>query len=975
MMYSSGAMYAEMYAKQVNSTAASLKAEQPPPPPDLHHTFEDPNQFYTAPPQASGYVPPMPPQQPPQQPQGAQAGYAPMQALNPYGQQQQQQQPHPQQYADPYAAAGPYGGAYAAPAQSPQQGYTGYANPQQQQQQPQPYGAYAQQPQPAPYAPQQQQQQPQPQQPLPPMLPHAHQPPQPQAYGAQAYPAPANPDFIRVTQVQLRKSSSKTGSLYDHPSVPRIMPQDIEEDLQQRAPAPAHITPANRLCIRPTMSTFPQTQQLADSLSLPLGVNFRPFAEPRLNEVDLSDKGNAMIRCKSCGAYINPFTTFTEVNDGSRWQCILCRHMNITPRPYFCPVNPQTGQREDIMSRPELLHCSVDFYATPEFLKRPPRRPAFLLMLDCSLAAVASGLLEVMCRGALAALESMKDDDALYMGVMGFDTTVYFFNLRASLSAPRMMTSPDTVKDIANVNDDFKLDKVELPCPASDLVVSVKESYHLLRMVLESIPQMFAATKEVGCAFGPALAAAVSMLEANGGKVVASITSIPSEGDGKLKHRFDPSKLSNQPKEYTMCAAANDWYKQRALACSNSAISVDIFVGANNDVDLTTIAPLARFTSGSIHRATAVTMSGMADQVQRTLQRFTAFDCTLRVRTSKGLVVPNFYGHCHVRVPDLLVLPIADEDSSYSIEFKMGPNYTAKFAYIQLAVVYTTRSRERRIRVHTIQIPVSATINPVINSINSLGMSCFLTKMCVDMAVNGPFQQAQEKITDKLTTAWKLALRQMDAQGVRPTSGMLLIPESMRFIPQLLCGFFRCAATGLATVRPLPPDERVASMSAVMSCPIESMVPWYLTWTYIVYAPEEDVNQLPASIFSSEQCVHREGVYLINVGSVIVLWFGKRVHPAVCQLFGVEPVEVVPDAQISASPEQLEALRQRVEDLIWTHRQINRSAFAAVMEPCAQGNATYEPTMKRSMGEDNTRNLVAYGSYLRKVWDAVSTAK
>lgn len=943
-MFPAGAMYADMYRAKANAQPAKPKNETPATP--VHNSFEDPQQLYGGP-----YT------QQPQQPQNSATSYPSQAGGNPYEQ--------PQTYAAaPYSQANPYGNAYPAPAST-----SAYPPPQQPQQPQTGYPAYPQQPptqQPGYNYGQ-------------PLLPPSQPPQQPQPFYNNNAPSTyqqQNPDFIRVTPVQMRKGG-KSSDIYDHASVPRIMPQDIEDDLQQRAPAPMHITPVSRLSVRPTMNTFPQTQQLADQLDLPIGINFRPFAEPHVNEVDLSDKGNAMIRCKSCGAYINPFTTFTETNDGSRWHCILCKHVNVTSRAYFSRIDPQTGQREDLMSRPELLYASVDFYATPEFLKRPPRRPTFLLMLDCSYSAVASGLLRAMCNGALAALESMKNDDAVYMGIMGYDGTVYFFNVRATLSAPRMMVSPDTVKDIANVNDDFRLEKVELPCPVADLVVSVKDSYNVLREVLESIPKMFANTKEVGCAFGPALAAAVTMLDINGGKILASITNIPSDGDGKLSHRFDISKMSNQPKEYTMCAAANDWYKQRALACSNSAISVDLFVGANNDVDLTTIAPLSRFTSGSMYRATGVTMSGMADQVQRALLRFTAFDCTLRVRTSKGLIVPNFYGHCHVRVPDLLVLPIADEDSSYSIEFKMGPNFTAKFAYVQFAVVYTTRSRERRIRVHTLQVPVASTIGPVVNSISSLGMSCFLTKMCVDFGVNGPFQQAQQKITDKLITAWKAALKQIESQGMRPASEMLLVPESMRFIPQLLCGFFRYPATGLATVRPLPPDERVAAMSSVMSAPIESMVASYVTWTYLVYAPEEDINRLPACVYSSEKCVNRESVYLINVGAVIVLWFGKKAHPAVCRLFGTEPSDVAAEApeQLAASAEQLEALRQRVEDLVLVHRQLNRSVFTAKAEPCVQGNVTYEPSMKRAMLEDNSRDLVGYGSYLRKVWDKVMSLK
>ncbi|EPY20864.1 protein transport protein SEC24 [Strigomonas culicis] len=933
-------VYTDMYARQQGPSRPPAQPQM-----NLYNRFEDPNviQHERQPPPSQQQ--PSPPQQqpsPPYAPPPAAAYHPPTAVVDGGG----QGYPNAGGYSGGYASTpGPAYGYAAAPGGATTAAYGAPGLP--------PGGAYGSQG---------------PQPPAPP----TQASPAPHAGSAPTHSGMANPSIIQVSHVRVSKVSERS-KLLDHPSIPRITTIDVENDVARRTPGAPHIVTASRMCVRPTFHTFPSTKSLQTAVPLPIGINVRPFVQEKEQEVDFSELGNKMIRCRKCSGYINPFTTFTS--DGMKWQCILCKNVNAIAREYYRAIDAATGQRADIGSRPELLYASADFLATPEFLRRAPHRPVLLLLLDCSHPAVASGLLRAMCQGALAALEKLKDNDALHMCVVGYDSTVYFFNVSPNNSAPSIVASPDTVEDIANINDNFLLETVELPLATNEMIVSVKESYEMLKQLLEMIPNDFQHTKEVGCAYGGAITACISILSGFGGKIISSICGMPSAGEGKLKKRFDVEKLSNKPKEYTMLGAGNDWYKQRALACSNCSVSIDIINGAPDDIDLATIAPLARLTSGSIVQATAQTMSGMADQMEHMLLRCCAFDCILRIRTSTGLSVPNFFGHCHVRQPDLLSLPVASTDSSYAVELQLSPEFKGSFAYVQFALVYTNLSRERRIRVHTMQIPVSENAHTVINSIDSLGMTTFLAKMCVDYATNMPFVDAQKTVTEKVITALRYSLQLAKQQGVNEGAGELLLPDSMRFMLQLLNGFYRIPATGLATSKPIKPDDRIASMATVMTSAPEPMVPYYVGWSYQLFSPHVSVAELPMPIFSTQTHFQSEGIYFVNLGFALILWYGSAANKMILHALGVlseEEASGADEGQLLVSPEELAALRERVETLVWQHKCINTPVFTSALEPCKQGNRTYEPSMLRIMTEDEVHGIPSYGGFLLKIWQGVT---
>lgn len=65
------------------------------------------------------------------------------------------------------------------------------------------------------------------------------------------------------------------------------------------------------------------------------------------------------------------------------------------------------GRRCDLDQRPELSKGSVEFVAPTEYMVRPPMPPSYFFVIDVSVSAVRSGLLEVFTYFFDAALSNL----------------------------------------------------------------------------------------------------------------------------------------------------------------------------------------------------------------------------------------------------------------------------------------------------------------------------------------------------------------------------------------------------------------------------------------------------------------------------------------------------------------------------------------------------------------------------------------
>lgn len=155
------------------------------------------------------------------------------------------------------------------------------------------------------------------------------------------------------------------------------------------------------------------------------------------------------------------------------------------------------------------------------------------------------------------------------------------------------------------------------------------------------------------------------------------------------------------------------WYKTNAIDFSRLQVCVDTFLFSGQYTDLATLAVLSKYTAGSTYYYPAfhAPRDGKKFEydLQRDLTRATAFESVMRVRATRGLRFSNFYGNYFIRGTDLLALPNCTADSSFSLDIAYDEAVlTAQAITIQAALLYTSSAGERRIRVHTMVLPVTS---------------------------------------------------------------------------------------------------------------------------------------------------------------------------------------------------------------------------------------------------------------------------
>ena len=118
----------------------------------------------------------------------------------------------------------------------------------------------------------------------------------------------------------------------------------------------------------------------------------------------------------------------------------------------------------------------------------------------------------------------------------------------------------------------------------------------IITSLLHQIPKMFSHMKKPEPALLPALNAAMSALQATGGKIFASICSLPTWGPGALHMRDDP-KVHGTDAERKLFTTDNQAWRTTAGKMAEHGIGVDMFVAAPGGtyIDVATIGRSSAF--------------------------------------------------------------------------------------------------------------------------------------------------------------------------------------------------------------------------------------------------------------------------------------------------------------------------------------------------------------------------------------------
>ena len=538
------------------------------------------------------------------------------------------------------------------------------------------------------------------------------------------------------------------------------------------------------------------------------------------------------------------------------------------------------------MKRPELMSCVAEFQAPADYMVRPPQPATYLFVLDVSYYSITTGILQISANTIAQLIASLPGGQRTKVGIITFDSKVHFYDL----SGPRahMQVSSD-------LNDLF------IP-PGYQYLVNRNENSKAMTELLANLPSMFQATKEVQSCLGAALSVAQSILSPIGGKMIVFTALLPtlgqknavasaSLGPGRLAARYEQSMLGT-PKEAALLRPQGTWYKDFALECSKHQVSVDMFLFDNKGyLDVATLSQTCQLTGGQAYFYTDWNPYRDGEKfcrdLERDLLRPTGFEAVMRVRCSHGVRVSMHLGNVFLRNSDLLALPNIDSDKAVGVQFNITEKLVEiPYMFMQTALLYTTSFSERRIRVFTAALQTTASITEIYKYLDVEAVATLTAKIAIEKELRSfPLT----KLTD-ISNAYAKENR-------RGTLGMhqVPLPDTLQALP--LFTLATSKSYGFRATNDVHPDARAASLNLMRILPTDLFIQYIYPTLYRVYPMEptcgtfdaDGLVVLPPTLNLSSEKMSRNGIFVMDNGQDIYVWFGKDIAPDIYNsLFGVQ---------------------------------------------------------------------------------------
>ncbi|KAI0202146.1 hypothetical protein F4808DRAFT_449854 [Astrocystis sublimbata] len=825
------------------------------------------------------------------------------------------------------------------------------------------------------------------------------------------FPAPVNAPYnpvqqaspaefaARAGQSQVSSFAAATGgggsggvSPDEIPSVPvsRDVPQqyylsNVYPTFERHVPPPATISfvaydqgNSSPKFTRLTMNNIPASAESLTSTGLPLGLVLQPLAPLQAGELDIPvlDFGEqGPPRCRRCRAYINPFMMFRS--GGSKFECNLCTYPNDTPPEYFCATTPQ-GVRADRDQRPELTRGTVEFTVPKEYWTREPTGLNWLFVIDVTQEAFNKGFLEAFCEGILSALyapEGGEDADengeprrhippGAKVGFVTYDKDVHFYNCNPALEQAQMLIMPD-------IDDPF--------VPLSDgLFVDPYESKEIVTSLLTRLPALFSDIKNPEPALLPALGAASSALEKTGGKMVCSLSALPTWGPGRLFMR-DDGKYPGGEIDKKLFTTEHPGWKKIAEKMVAAGVGIDFFLAAPSGgyLDIATIGHVSSTTGGETfyypNFVAGRDNSKLSQEIKHTVTRETGYQALMKVRSSNGLQVSSYHGNFvqHTFGADLEI-GVIDADKAIGVTFgydgKLDPKLDAHF---QAALLYTTASGQRRVRCCNVIASVSDQARECMKFVDQDSVYTIIAKEAASKLTSSSttLKEIRQVITERTIDILAGYRKNFSSQPHPP--GQLVMPEKLKELSMYMLGLIKSRALkgGNETS-----DRRVHELRMIRSMGATELSLYLYPRMIPIHNldeadgfPEEATGQLklPPAMRTSFSRVEPGGVYLVDNGQQCLLWFHAQTSPnLLIDLFGEGKDSLKSLDPYSTSLPVLQThLNAQVRNIIEFLKTL-RGSKAFTIQLARQGLDGAEYEFARLLIEDRNNEAQSYVDWL-----------
>ncbi|CAF2797756.1 unnamed protein product [Rotaria sp. Silwood2] len=635
--------------------------------------------------------------------------------------------------------------------------------------------------------------------------------------------------------------------------------------------------------MRCSLNAIPQTKDLLNKSRLPLGVLIHPFKD--LESLSVI-QGTKIVRCDACKSYINPFVIF---QDTTRWRCSICFRLNDLPQEFlFDPVTKTYG---DPSRRPEARFGTVEYTASSDYMARPPQPAMYLFLLDVSHNAVQTGYLQPFCDILFENLSSLPGDARTKIGFISYDSRIHFYDLSDRQNGTfRIMVAPD-IENIENKLDEF------LPLP-DGLMVTLCDCRTIVETFLNELPKVYQNNHETDSALGTALLIAGKLLYNTGGRVTVIQTRIPNINPGALNE--------NVGKEPTSIGPTTDYYKKISLDYASQQIACDLFLLNSHYIDLTTLSGISKYSGGEVkyypgfhYVQTPNEVERFENDLRRYLQRKIGFEAVMRLRSPPALSIHTFHGNGFVRSVDLLVLPNINPDAAYGMQVSIDDSLAQyKTVAFQVALLYTSSKGERRIRVHTLSLPVSANLTDIFANADQEAVVSLVAKMAADRSATSSLQEAREAICNVACDVLKATM----PNNTSNRGFSLVVPNSLRLLPLYVLSMIKSTAFRAGSATKI--DDRAYYLDLCKTLPTQYLMQIFYPDLYPIHTIEdksqilqdgEDELHVPERVQLSFQYIDSHGAYILDTSEYIYIYIGKAISDHFVQnVFNVQTFSALP---------------------------------------------------------------------------------
>jgi protein transport protein SEC24 len=697
--------------------------------------------------------------------------------------------------------------------------------------------------------------------------------------------------------------------------------------------------------IRSSVYAFPTTRGTWHHTGdVPLGVLCTPLAvssedftpRPRMLPDRMSEAwkdpqyvplvlgSDAPARCGTCSAYINPFF-------GTDGTCNLCKGRN--------------WRLQSALSGLPMQYGTVDYEVDGPYITRQrPVEPVQVYAIDLTCPDLHLYLPILAQLGQDMANHFWRQPDSQLIPRMG----VCFAS-----SAGIIVRGHDDIHGRYSVMSDITEDPF-CPMPLNDWTYDLSTVEGLVawqKFVNEDIVSDLEHLKnefkgknaygrdglDVSCG-GAALAFLADALAKTGGRGTLITWRRPNFGVGRLPYREELNANSVDAPEDSTCytplqlqtnfkckedEVAATFYSTLGKDCAKDRVSLDILMHNSPVVpppflDLATMGELCRVTCGKLMWVTTSDWDErLYEELSRQLQTFSGWDAVFKVRCSEGLQVKSFMSNNGTvmdgQIGSLeLELPVVTPSTCISVELehRVGgiPN-KAPFIYIQTALLYSTLTGKRRMRVSTLALRASSVVNDVYRSIDFAAFTTLLLREAA-LRLRSPISEEEKRAVRTKSREMLynrciliLACYRQHTPAKESPKGQLILPDKLQLLPLFCMCLMKSPMLRAPTPRLLhgvtkmspTSDERAnhiihltqagpgISMLMVHAniFPIINIVEGVGKWNSSGIEGYLGYIKMPQPILPSMENLEDNGVYLIDSGLTIYLYIGKLASNAV----------------------------------------------------------------------------------------------